>query len=44
MEYKKYQHVCRIGTSDVGGLLDGEVYVFSKIDGTNGTLFLGDDG
>lgn len=19
MEYKKYQHVCRIGTSDVGG-------------------------
>lgn len=44
MEYKKYQHVCRIGTSDVGGLLDGEVYVFSKIDGTNGTLYLGDDG
>ena len=43
MEYKKYQHVCRIGTSDVGGLLNGEVYVFSKIDGTNGTLFLGDD-
>lgn len=44
MEYKKYQHVCRMGTSDVEGLLDGEVYVFSKIDGTNGTLFLGDNG
>jgi hypothetical protein len=41
MEYKKYQHICRIGTSDVNDLLNGEVYVFSKIDGTNGTLFLG---
>lgn len=31
MEYKKYQHVCRIGTSDVGGLLDGEVMYSVKL-------------
>ena len=44
MEFKKYQHVSRLGTQDTEGILDGKVYVFPKIDGTNGSLFMGDDG
>ena len=31
----KYQHVCKIGSTDIEGLLDGECYVYPKIDGTN---------
>lgn len=34
----KYQHVERIGHEDVEGLLDKEVYVQEKIDGTNLTV------
>lgn len=48
MEYKGYQHIERLGTSEVEGILNGEVYVFPKLDGTNGqawsdgdTLFVG---
>lgn len=44
MDYKKYQHVERLGTDAVEGILDGEVFVFPKLDGTNMTIFLGDDG
>lgn len=29
MEYKKYQHVCRIGTSDVGGGYSMVKYMYS---------------
>ena len=31
----KYQHVCKIGSTDIDGLLNGECYVYPKIDGTN---------
>lgn len=31
-----YMHIERLGTDEVEGLLDGEVYIFPKIDGTNG--------
>ena len=48
MEYKGYQHIERLGTSEVEGILDGECYIFPKIDGTNGqawsngnTIFVG---
>lgn len=34
-EYIKYQHIERLGSSEVDGILDGLVYVFPKIDGTN---------
>jgi len=34
-EYLKYQHVEKLGTSEVLGILCGTVYVFPKIDGTN---------
>jgi len=33
--YVKYQHVEKLGTTEVGGILMGTVYVFPKIDGTN---------
>lgn len=43
MEFKKYQHVERIGTDEVEGLLDGKVYVFPKLDGTNTQVYLNDE-
>lgn len=44
MEFKKYQHVSRLGAQDTEGILEGKVVVMPKIDGTNGSLFLGDNG
>lgn len=43
MEYKKYQHVERFGNSSVKGITNGQCYIFPKIDGTNGSIFLKDD-
>ena len=43
MEFKRYQHVERIGTEKVKGLLDGKVYVFPKLDGTNTQIYLSDE-
>lgn len=34
-DYIRYQHVEKLGTCETEGILDGEVYVFPKIDGTN---------
>ena len=31
----KYQHICKIGSADIEGLLDGDCYIYPKIDGTN---------
>lgn len=42
MEYKSYQHVEKLGNSEVENILDGKVYLFYKIDGTNGCIFLND--
>lgn len=44
MVYKSYQHVNKLGTSDVEGILQGDVYLFYKIDGTNACIWLKDDG
>ena len=38
-EFVKYQHVERYGTDATEGLLDGVVYVFYKLDGTNGSVW-----
>ena len=38
----KYMHVERLGTDEVEGLLNGTVYVFPKIDGTNGVIWYED--
>lgn len=44
MQFLKYQHVERFGNVEVQGIELGECLVFPKIDGTNGSLWLGDDG
>lgn len=44
MIFNKYQHIERFGTDEVAGIENGECYVFPKIDGTNGSVWLGDDG
>lgn len=40
MEFKKYQHIEKLGSSEVEGILQGTVYIFYKIDGTNGCVWL----
>lgn len=43
MVYKSYQHVEKLGSSRVNGILQGTCYVFYKIDGTNGCIYLKDN-
>lgn len=43
MEYKSYQHVEKLGSSQTHGILEGTCYVFYKIDGTNGCIFYKDN-
>lgn len=38
-EFREYMHLERLGTSEVEGILDGEVLVFPKIDGTNASVW-----
>ena len=44
MEFRKYQHIERFGTTEVDGIELGTCYVFPKIDGTNSSVWIGDDG
>ena len=39
----KYQHVERFGTTEVDGIELGKCYVFPKIDGTNGVVWIEND-
>ena len=39
MEFKKYQHIERLGSEEVEGIEMGECFIFPKIDGTNGSLW-----
>ena len=39
MEFKKYQHIERFGTSAVEGIELGRCYIFPKLDGTNASLW-----
>lgn len=43
MEFKKYQHVERYGTTEVENIEIGITYVFPKIDGTNSSVWLDDN-
>lgn len=43
MEFKKYQHIERLGKPEVEGITDGECLVFSKLDGTNASLWLSEN-
>lgn len=38
-EYIKYQHVYKVGTSETEGILNGMVYIFPKLDGTNAKVW-----
>ena len=38
-ELKKYQHLERLGTTEVDGINVGECYIFPKLDGTNGSIW-----
>lgn len=42
--FKKYQHLERLGTTEVEGITSGLVYVFPKLDGTNASVWLNEDG
>jgi len=42
-EFVKYQHIERLGSDEVEGILDGTCYVFPKIDGTNASVWLDQD-
>lgn len=44
MQFKKYQHVERLGTPATEGILNGTVYIFSKLDGSNTSIYLNDKG
>ena len=43
MEFRKYDHVERLGHDDISDLLLGTVHVFPKLDGTNASVWLADD-
>ena len=43
-EFRKYTHVERYGNDEVQGIELGECYVFPKIDGTNASVWLGENG
>lgn len=44
MEFLKYQHVERFGTTETQGIENGMCYVFPKIDGTNSQLWMDEHG
>lgn len=44
MEFKKYQHIERYGTSEVAEIDIGTCYIFPKIDGTNASVWLDNNG
>lgn len=44
MDWHKYQHIERLNTDEVEGILDGKVYIFSKLDGTNTGVYLDTNG
>lgn len=41
--YRKFDHLERLGHTEVAGILDGRVWVLPKLDGTNAAVWLGDD-
>lgn len=44
MTFMKYQHVERFDNEEVEGILNGRVYVFEKIDGTNASIWNDENG
>lgn len=44
MNFRKYQHLERFGTSEVENINFGKCYIFPKIDGTNASVWLDKNG
>jgi hypothetical protein len=44
MEFKKYQHLERFGTTEVQNIELGRTHIFPKIDGTNASVWINDKG
>jgi hypothetical protein len=44
MQFRPYQHIEKFGTSEVRDIEKGHCWIFPKIDGTNSSVWLGDDG
>lgn len=44
MKFKEYMHVERYGTEEVEDITMGKCFVFSKIDGSNSSVWVGDSG
>mgnify|MGYP003650906445 CR=1 FL=1 len=44
MEFKKYQHLERFGTTEVQNIELGKTYIFPKLDGTNASVWLNNRG
>jgi len=44
MEFKKYQHLERFGTTEVQNIELGRTYIFPKIDGTNASVWIDEKG
>ena len=44
MKFKEYQHIERLGTTVTEDIEFGTCYIFYKIDGTNGQVYLDDKG
>lgn len=44
MEFKKYQHLERFGTTEVQNIEFGKAYIFPKIDGTNASIWINNNG
>lgn len=43
MNYISYQHIEKLGTIETEGILNGEVHLSYKIDGSNGCIYLKDN-
>ena len=43
-EFIKYPHLERLISPEVEGILEGKCHIFYKIDGTNGSVFMDDEG
>ena len=44
MEFKRYMSLKRFGRTEVDGIDIGRCFIFPKIDGTNSSCWLGEDG
>ena len=43
MEFKEYMHIERFGNEEVTDIELGQCWIFSKIDGTNASVWINDN-